>query len=162
MIGGYAVLAGRIQQELAHLELLVDRIERAVRAAGANPDTRDLLFDSAALNLHDFYAGLERIFTLVASGVDQSTPAGAEWHRELLRQMTVEIPGLRPRVISTELATDIDEYLRFRHVVRHIYAFELDPRKVKQLAMSLRSVFERIQEAIMDFAAYLRDLANQA
>jgi hypothetical protein len=62
MIERYAVVAGLIRQELAEVEGIVSRAERAVRVARQRPEDQDLLLDSAALNLHDFYAGLERIF----------------------------------------------------------------------------------------------------
>jgi hypothetical protein len=162
MIGRYAILASRVQQDLLDLERVVERIEQALQIAEQNPAERDLLIDSVALNLHDWYSGLERIFSHIASGVDQSTPEGADWHRELPRQMTIDVPGLRSRVLTTELAAHIDEYLRFRHVVRHTYAFELDQDRVEHLAIGLRPVFEEVKTAILKFAAQLRDMADQA
>ena len=162
MIGRYAVLAGQIRQDLIDLELVVARVERAVHEASAASRSADLFFDSAALNLHDFYAGLERIFLHVASEIDQRVPKGSEWHREVLRQMTIEIPGLRPAVLPVDLASDLDEFLRFRHVVRHIYAFELDAVRIKELAIALPSVFEKTRTAVLGFLAYLQDLSNQA
>ena len=57
MIEDYLVLAGRVRQELADLERVVARAERAVTAARQRPVDQDLYIDSAALNLHDFYAG---------------------------------------------------------------------------------------------------------
>jgi hypothetical protein len=123
---------------------------------------QDLFLDAAALNLHDFYSGLERIFAHVASGVDQSVPSGLDWHRELLRQMTVAVPGLRPAVISVEVSSAIDEFLRFRHVVRHIYAFELDPERVERLADRLRPTFQAVEAALVAFATHLEGLAHEA
>ena len=41
------------------------------------------------------------------------------WHLLLLEQMTKEVPGIRPAVISTETGTRLDEYRRFRHVIRN-------------------------------------------
>jgi hypothetical protein len=41
------------------------------------------------------------------------------WHLFLLEQMTKEVPGIRPAVISTETGTRLDEYRRFQHVVRN-------------------------------------------
>ena len=100
MNGRYAVTASRIRQDLDGLERLVEQVERAVVAASAPNSERDLLLDSAALNLHDFYSALERIFELIASGVDRSLPEGHEWHRALLQQMTEE------RLETAEAADD--------------------------------------------------------
>jgi hypothetical protein len=57
MIERYAVLAARIRQELASVQHVGGRAERAVEAARSRPEDRDLYMDSAALSLHDFYAG---------------------------------------------------------------------------------------------------------
>ena len=161
MIGRYVVLAGRIRQELAEIGRLVGRIARAVLAASRHTADADLFLDSAALNLHDFYSGLERIFTHIASTVDQSVPSGHNWHRELLRQMAVEIPGLRPQAVSAETARTVDEYLRFRHVVRHIYAFEFDAERVERLASRLRPTFETVRADLVAFATFLEGLAQE-
>jgi hypothetical protein len=66
VIGHYAVLASRIRQEMAELAHVVERAERAVQARRQHPAEQDLFLDSVALNLHDFYTGLERIFTHIA------------------------------------------------------------------------------------------------
>lgn len=162
MIGRYAVAAARIRQELSEIERLVERVERAIRAGRESTTDRDLFFDSAALNLHDSYSGLERIFTHVASSVDASVPTGPDWHRELLRQMATDLPGIRPRVITEANAHDIDEYLRFRHVVRHTYAIELDPERIERLANRLRPVFREVSQSLDAFATLLEGLAREA
>jgi hypothetical protein len=162
VIGRYAVLAGRVRQELSELERVVDRVERAMQARHTAATERDLLLDAAALNLHDVYSGLERIFAHIASDVDQSVPSGPDWHRELLRQMTVDLPGLRPRVLTVEMAASVEEYLRFRHVVRHVYAFELDPERVERLAGRLRPTFHTVSTTLVAFTAFLDGLARDA
>ena len=43
-----------------------------------------------------------RIRQEISDVVDQAKPTGANWHQELLRQMTIEIPGIRPAVLSEE------------------------------------------------------------
>ncbi|MGH2615112.1 MAG: hypothetical protein ACRDJC_07730 [Thermomicrobiales bacterium] len=162
MTARYAVLASRIRQDVAELERVGERVERAAQAYRQNTAERELFLDAAALNLHDYYTGLERIFTHIASGVEQSVPTGPDWHRELLRQMTVEVPGLRPPVIPTKVASDVDEFLRFRHVVRHIYAFALEPERVERLASRLRPAHHAVASALLAFASFLEGLASDA
>jgi hypothetical protein len=161
VIGRFAVLAGRIRQDLAEIERIVLRAERAVLAARKDDPNRDLFVDSAALNLHDCYSGLERLFEQIASTVDQSVPSTRDWHRDLLRQMTVEVTGARPRVISPDTATALDEYRRFRHVVRNVYAFDLDPERIGQLTGGLRPAFVRASGELEAFAVFLEGLARE-
>jgi hypothetical protein len=54
MMERYAVVAGRIRQELGELERIIARTERAIAAARERPEDQDLYLDAAALNLHDF------------------------------------------------------------------------------------------------------------
>jgi hypothetical protein len=131
-------------------------------AARHHPEDQDLYLDSAALNLHDFYAGLERIFRHVAATVDQSMPSGPEWHQELLHQMHVSLPEIRPQVISGETVQAVDEYLRFRHVVQNVYAFEFDPGRIERLVQRLRPSFERVHVELLAFANFLDNLAQNA
>jgi len=78
-------LAQRIQGELVELERLVERAQEGWRRAQQSSD--DYYLDGVALNLHGFYAGLERLFTLVNSHIDRNLPGGVNWHQVLLQQM---------------------------------------------------------------------------
>src|SRR5450756_3046084 len=100
--GDYRAVAARIAQELAALEAVAARVGGAWAAATLASD--DYHVDAAALNLHGFYAGLERVFLVVAERIDRSVPSGANWRQELLRQMTSALPDVRPAVISEETA----------------------------------------------------------
>jgi hypothetical protein len=117
MTGRYGVLSQRIRQELAEIDAVAVRVERVVTARQHLSVEGDLFLDAATLNVHDFYAGLERMFRRIATEIDSSSPTGSDWPRDLLHQMTTEIPGLRPAVISFETTQAFDDHLRFRHVV---------------------------------------------
>jgi hypothetical protein len=101
MIESYIVLAGRIRKELDDLERLVARANRAINTAQKNPQDTDLYMDSASLNLHDVYSGFERVFKQIAATVDGNVPTTAEWHRELLEQMGLDLPKVRPPVLTS-------------------------------------------------------------
>ena len=162
MIERYLVVAGRTRQELTDLDRVVTRSERAVSAARQRPEDQDLYLDAAALNLHDFYAGLERVFHHIATTIDKSMPSGPEWHRDLLRQMQVTLSQLRPPVLSAETIKALDEFLRFRHVVRNIYTFEFESQRIELLVQRLRPCFERVQNELLSFANFLEQLAQDA
>ena len=160
MIERYALVSGRIRQELADLERVVSRAEQAMAAARRQPADQDFYVDSAALNLHDFYAGLERVLHSIAAQVDRSVPEGSEWHRDLLRQMGVQVPGVRPSALSAEAIHALDEYLRFRHIVRNVYAFTLDAEQIDRLVRRMRPAFERARADLLAFAEFVERLAH--
>lgn len=152
--------AERIRRELADLEQVASRIERALRASQVSPADQDLYLDALALNLHDFYTGLERIFRHIAAAVDGQVPESDEWHRQLLHQMSLEVPQVRPQVLSVEAAQSLDEYLRFRHVVRNIYAFDFDPDRIEPLVTRLPATFAQVRTELLAFADFLVQLAG--
>jgi hypothetical protein len=149
-----AVLAARILTELKEISKLVSRIEQAWKKAKKRED--DFYLDSVALNLHGFYSGLERIFEKIAASVDGSVPAGANWHKELLNQMSMDITGIRPAVISSVLKQNLDEYRGFRHVVRNVYTYHLSPEKIEPLVDKVQEVIANSETELSAFAKFLQ------
>ncbi len=160
MISAYLDLVARIHQELNDLETVVTRAERGIQAAHQRSEDQDLYIDSAALNLHDFYAGLERIFQQIGAVVDGKIPGGGNWHRELLQQMQTDVPELRPPVLSAESVMAVDEFLRFRHVLRNIYAFQFDPEQIARLVKQMRPVWVTIRAELLAFASFLEQVGK--
>ena len=150
-----AVLSGRIRDELSELGRVVDRAEQGWKKAKSQHD--DYYLDGVALNLHSFYSGLEHIFEKIASLVDESVPTGSNWHQELIRQMSIEVSGVRPAVISAELRIALEEYRGFRHIVRNVYTYQLNPEKLEQLISMLRETFSRTERELLAFAKFLEN-----
>lgn len=160
MISRHIVSAERFRSELENIEEVVTRVRRAAEASEEDSVNSDLYWDAIALNLHDFYTGLERVLRHIAAEVDGHVPAGAEWHQELLRQMATPLPQIRPAVFSNATIKRLDEYLRFRHVVRHVYAFEFDPQRIRPLAEALAGDFAQVKGELAVFIDFLAGLAN--
>ena len=160
MIEEYLALAERIQQELDDLSRIANRAERAMKAARQRPQDLDLYLDSAVLNLHDYYAGLERIFQQIGTTVDGHIPKGSSWHRDLLQQMQTEINNVRPPVLSKEAGQLLDEFLRFRHVVRNIYAFNFDAERVQRLVEQMQPTLKRVRLELLTFISFLKHVGK--
>ena len=156
--GDYGTAAARIRQEVAALDAVAARAEGAW--AGVSGAEDDYLVDAAALNLHGFYAGLERVFVVVAGRVDGSLPGGASWRQELLAQMSAEIPGVRPAVLDSKLAARLEPYRGFRHVVRKAYAQKLDAGRVGDLVADLPDLWAAASARLTDFADALEAIAG--
>lgn len=151
--GGPIRLAGRIRDELAELDRVVQRIEEAWRRSQRSSD--DYYLDSVALSLHGFYGGLERLFELIATTLDGRKPAGENWHKILLFQMAEEVPQVRPAVVSEETRDRLDAYRGFRHVVRNVYSHRFDPAKIRGLVEAAPIVFARVRNELAAFADFL-------
>lgn len=155
----YLAVSGRIRRELQELALVVDRTLAVWQQAQHSTD--DYYVDAVALNLHGFYAGVEHLLELIADGVDQTRPAGANWHQELLQQMTAEIPGVRPAVLSVQTRNRLDRYRGFRHVVRNVYTFNLDPEQIGLLVQQLPTAYQGLVEELSGFADLLQRINGE-
>jgi len=147
------LLAARIDAELKELVLITDRIKLAWEKAQTQND--DCYLDSVALNLHGFYSCLERILEKLASSIDGTVPSGANWHQELLEQMSLEVPNVRPAVISSELKELLEDYLGFRHVVRNVYTFHLKPEKLAPLVGNIGQTMDLVTIEMEAFSKFL-------
>ncbi len=144
-------------RQLAHLEITIQEVQREI---AKDADRAEFFYESLALKLHNFYNGCERIFRMIASELNGTLPSDYDWHRRLLKRMSMARDG-RPALITLETARQLQEYLAFRHVVRNIYGFELDPARVQKLAVSYVDVWQRFASEVGEFVDWLRTLADQ-
>ena len=149
-------LIERISDESADLDRTVQRALRSWEKAKTADIDQDLFFDSAALNLQAFYTGLERIFAQTARGLDENLPTGEAWHYELLQQMAQTVPNKRPPLLGPASLEGLDEYRKFRHVVRNVYATNLDPEKIANLLRPLPEIWAQVRAELFAFAEFLR------
>ena len=149
-------LAGCIRESIAELENVVTRTVHLAEKALKTKD--DDYWDGVALNLHGFYTGVERIFEDIARTIDESLPDGADWHRDLLLQISAQETGVRPAVIARDTRKCLDGYRGFRHVVRSVYTFSLRPSRIKELVDGLTACFEMVSRDLNQFAAFLESL----
>lgn len=152
----YDSLASRLEQVLIDLAHVTQRIETQLQKATTTDD--DAYLDAVALNLHGFYAGIEHAFEDVAQTVEQSLPAGSRWRQNLLLQMSAEIPGKRPSLISRQTRDCLDEYRQFRHVVRNVYTFNLRGSRLQELAAEVGACFTAVSTDLSRFIEFLRQL----
>ena len=160
MISRYRLLAERLRAELGTLEQVVTRAENALSRATLQPQDQDYFLAAAALDLHSFYVGLERLFELIAGEVDESQPTGPRWHRDLLAQMALDVTDVRPVVLSPDARAALVNYLEFRHVVRNVYTFNLRPARITELVRGLRPTFDVAQCDLLAFAKFLTGLST--
>jgi hypothetical protein len=154
-------LAERIRDETANLDRAVRRAELAWDQGKLVNSGQDFYLDSVALNLHSFYSGVEHIFGLIARHVDGLSVSGESWHRDLGQAMAQDLPGRRPAVISGKSVRSLDEYRRFRHLVRNVYATNLVSGKMEGLVVGLPGLWVAVREEFLAFAAYLDDVASK-
>jgi len=154
-------LAAEIREESSRIgEVVRDAVATWDRRSEVAAQDRRTFVESTALKLHNFYTGCERIFERIAGEINGALPATPDWHFRLLQTMALDVPRLRPAVIDETLARDLVEYLRFRHLVRNIYGFELSEEKLQPLVDELPSIHRRLGDRIAGFLAELERLGE--
>ena len=96
MIARYHVVYQQLMAEWAHVRAAAEKAQAAYAEGGAYH------VDAAALSLHGFYSGSERLFEAIARRIDGTVPQSSTWHRDLLRQMLLDVPSVRPLSCSQQ------------------------------------------------------------
>lgn len=152
------VLEARLRKEILQLE----KLEEELRAVGK---IKDLKVESVRLRayasiLHDFYSGIEKIFINIAKDIDEVVPKADGWHRQLLDQMTLDIPLKRPAVIDESLKLELQQYLSFRHRFRNLYGYELDWAKMEYLIRNMGTTLRALKNSLEDFFEILPGIVD--
>ena len=153
-------LISEIKDELSLIDLLVADIKEVNKEKPRSLKKRKVYEESLALKIHNFYTGCERIFQKIADDINGGIPMSLDWHKRLLRSMSLEIEDIRPPVISKTTAKSLGDYLAFRHVVRNIYGFEIDSERLQVLIEWIYGVHRKFRKEVERFIGFLRKMAK--
>jgi hypothetical protein len=148
------LLIAELEEERTRVAKLISQFDHAAQRL-ADPTSESLIVYGVAALLESFYTGMERALSRIAATIG-GQPAGANWHRELLSSMTLDVPELRPAVLARTTAAALDPFLAFRHRFRNLYVFDLErepmltllargPDAWARFDADLRAFIQRIQ-----------------
>jgi len=92
--------------------------------------------------LQNLYTGMENVLRFVLQSRGVKIRDSARWHKDLLAS------ALDGAVISQDVADDLMQFLLFRHVHIHGYAFRIDPASVRPLVEAAPDLVRRFFAAI--------------
>ena len=145
--------ARRLAAEIEHELQGLDALREELAAAPRNDDTFTLRARGSML--HDFYSGIERVFVRIAEELNGGVPQGEQWHRQIVTDMALDIPGVRPAVIDAALAEELGDFLRFRHVFRNVYGSLLQAERMRPLEERLPAVLAAFRRQVRAFLAWM-------
>lgn len=141
-----------LQEKMAHVSM---------RAQEAHQSPGEAYLIAVAYEIHNFYGLCEQAFERIRGLFAVPITRPERYHEELLHQMTLDIPHVRPAVITTALRDQLDELRRFHHLFRHAYMLSLDRQRVLGLAERVVSASAAVSEALERFQTYLVELADR-
>lgn len=105
-----------------------------------------------ALSLNHAYQAFETILLRIERSAGLPERTGDGWHRLLLADGAVALPGVRPPVYPHSVTRDWSELLAFRHFLRHAYHADLEPDRlsenVKRLARAVAATAPSVRALI--------------
>ncbi len=147
-----ATLSAVIESDVRAIGVMTLRL-RGI-AASMNPESFTDLAGAAYL-LHNIYNALENSFEQISRSFENHVKDVSKWHKELLSKMFLEIPGIRPAVFPPELRGILNELRGFRHVFRHSYDFEIDPKKLQVVIEDFLAEQANLIDSITAFRKWL-------
>ncbi|HOJ93145.1 MAG TPA: hypothetical protein PKW23_05780 [Dictyoglomaceae bacterium] len=140
---------------LGYLDAQEDEIEKLYKEIeSVEPVDKEKTVYLAYL-LHNLYNAFEDLFREIAKTFENRVEDPNFSHKELLKRMIIEVPGVRPKVLSKESFLVLDELRGFRHVFRHAYTYELFPEKVEALRNRLVKSWGSIKKDLNEFKGWL-------
>jgi len=112
--------------------------------------------EASAHYLHRFYNAFEQLGLRLAKAFENRIDDDAGWHSSVLHRLTLEIPGVRPAFLPSELKPALNELRGFRHVMVHAYELVLDGDRIASLLEDAALVAGGLPRACEDFFARVR------
>ncbi|MBI5208278.1 MAG: hypothetical protein HY934_10905 [Candidatus Firestonebacteria bacterium] len=143
-----SILSGYFSNQIEIIYKIIEDIK------SVSPNTREETSHLGYL-LHNLYCAIEDLFQEIAKTFENNIEDLSKYHRELLKRMHIEIPSIRPKLLSNEAYTLLDELRGFRHIFRHSYDYELSSIKVENIKEKVLNNWNNVQKDLNFFKEFL-------
>lgn len=157
--GALIILRTEVEAQMTLIHALYQRLNE--RVADLYPE-HQILMESIAYQMHNIYGAIENLLELLASHFENHISDTARWHTALLQRMSIEIPGVRPAVISSESHQLLNGLRGFRHFFRHAYGADIEYVQLKINLDKAQMLRPLLDTDIARFLASFQDHAPNA
>ena len=139
----------KISFEISQIDKLLNESESLQNLCKLKtPDFIEL--SAAAMVLHSFYNGIENIILMILKSYEEKLPSGNNWHMELLEKASIQ-NGDRKIIINNKLKNQLEEYRKFRHIVRHTYNYKLNWTMMEGIMNNMNTIWSKAKENLNKF-----------
>jgi HepT-like protein len=131
-------------------------VAAAYQQAEARFERHDAIaYEACAFQVCRLYNAFEQMGLRIAKAFENNIDDEQGWHSALLNRLAIQIEGVRPALLTTEIKTPLRELKAFRHVFVHAYELDLDPEKLRLLLKYARQVAEILPVLAEKFVSVL-------
>ena len=142
----------KIEYEISRIEKLLGDVKPLLDLCKLKePDIIEMT--AAAQVLHSFYNGVESVIVLFFKYVNEKLPNDHKWHKTLF-EMAFGNNLRNITIIRNDIKKKVEEYLLFRHFIRHSYSSELKWSQMKPLINELNEIWKLIKT---DFEIFIKN-----
>ena len=140
----------KIGHEISRIEQLLSDAKPLIDLCNTKePDFIEIT--AMAHILHSFYNGVESVIVLILKNIDEKLPNDYKWHKTLFNiAFGQNTRGFR--IFQDEIKDLLEDYLSFRHFIRHSYSSELRWNDMKLLVENIEEVWKTIK---VDFEVFV-------
>ena len=141
----------KIEHEISRIEKLFNDVKPLLDLCKIKePDIIEMT--AAAQVLHSFYNGVESIIVLLFKYKNEKLPNDTKWHKTLF-EMAFGNNLQNIKIFNEAIKKKLEQYLLFRHFIRHSYSSELDWNEMGPLIKEIEDMWKIIKN---DFEVFIK------
>jgi hypothetical protein len=150
-----STLIAQIEDQLSRIAAVYQTVE--ARASALRQD-EVVTIEGMAYQLHNLYNACEDLLKLVATSFENHIDDQSDWHRGLVQRMSLNIAGVRPALLSSDVLPHLNQLRAFRHFFRHAYNTPLSLPRLQLVLDDARAAHPLLQRDVTAFVTHLRSL----
>ncbi|MCL2126743.1 MAG: hypothetical protein FWH38_00690 [Treponema sp.] len=142
----------KIEHEISRIDKLLNDVKPLLDLCKLKePDIIEMT--ASAQVLHSFYNGIENIIVLFFKYMNEKLPNDNKWHKTLF-EMAYGDNLKNIKIFRNEIKKKMEDYLLFRHFIRHSYSSELKWNQMKPLVIGINEIWEMVK---IDFSIFIKN-----
>ena len=141
----------------AQMALIKEVYEKLVIRANRLQPNDEIILESIAYQIHNLYRATEELMKIVATYFENNINESNQWHSLLLQRMKMDIPEIRPALLSVESYSILNSLRGFRHFFRHAYGATLEYEPLKTNLDKSLKLFPQLELDVNQFLLRLSD-----
>jgi len=151
---GFAVLVAEMRDDVR----IVERASERAKARFA--ESSAVYLEGCAFHLVRLFNVVQQMALRVAGAFENDISQDGGWHAELVRRVSIEVPGVRPALFPESARPAVRDLRGFRHVITHAYDLELDRERMELVLKSASLVGNDIGAWVESFATAAAKMHN--